>query len=75
MEVTEQRCDECGRPPKRLSLTIDGLLFCQRDCYLAHHARIWEQLTASTFSHPKTSKPDLAKPEFSVAENRCLRII
>jgi hypothetical protein len=75
MEVLEERCDECGRPPRRLSLIIDGLLFCQRDCYLAYHARIWEQLITSNYSHPKESKPDRAKPQVSVDENRTLRVL
>lgn len=75
MKVVQQRCDECGRPPRRLSLTIYGRLFCQRECYLAYHARIWEQLITSTFGHLKPSKPDDAQPQISLAESHSLRIL
>ena len=74
MEVLEQRCDECGRPPRRLPLTVDGLLFCQRNCYLAHFGRIWDRLIASIYSPPKLSKQKLQEPELLLTDNDSLRI-
>ena len=75
MEVIEQRCDECGRPPRRLALTVDGLLFCSRDCYLARHSRIWDKLFFSAFARPKDSPPAATRPAVSMPVTRDLRIV
>lgn len=57
MDITGKRCDECGGVPRRLSMEMEGKLFCQRDCFLAFSARKWDRAFIETFS----AKPSQSK--------------
>ena len=58
----EKRCEECGRPPRRLSMEMEGLLFCQRACYLTYSGRKWDRQFTETFNvKPKAQLLELRK--------------
>lgn len=67
MEAEERRCVECGHAPRRMSMEMDGLLFCQRDCYISYSGRKWDRAFTDKFCNkPKANVLELRK-EFKSA--------